>query len=540
MKLTQIKSSLLALLLLAALMASFLPAQAAASLQETSPAETETETDTPVPTQATPPTATATTAPSPTATATTPATPPTDTPTVQPTLPASRPLVLLSSYSTDTDPLQPGSNLSLHINLVNNGQHNAVNIVLAFTPGDLIPRDTGGVISVDRLAPGEKKGIDQAMLAGDALPPGGVANLALEITYTDETDGTPYTGSFALVFHVASPTYVYSGPTRTPTPVTEQRPQLVIASYSADVDTLQPGTPFNLTLEVRNLGTTNAHNVILVLGGGVTADTGASGTPQPGGGGVSGASGEFTHFAPLGSSNIVYLGDLASGTATSSTQKLIVNTSTDPGAYSVKFSVVYSDEKGERYVDEQVITLLVYKLPVVEINFYRQPDTLFMGQPGQLPLQIVNLGRSSVILGSMKVSVEGAELSNDTTLVGPLDPGGYFPLDTTIIPSQSGPLDIKITVTYTDDFNQPQEITQTLNVVVQEAPPMEPGLGPDGSGLSDKPVELPETFLQKALRFFKGLIGLDSGKSQPSGPLTIPSETVPISPLQSAPPLKGG
>ncbi len=59
-----------------------------------------------------------------------------------------------------------------------------------------------------------------------------------------------------------------------------------------------------------------------------------------------------------------------------------------------------------------------------------------------LPLQVVNLGRKGAVLGNMRVTAEGAELSNNTILVGALDIGGYYTLDTTVIPDQPGPLEL--------------------------------------------------------------------------------------------------
>ena len=119
-------------------------------------------------------------------------------------------------------------------------------------------------------------------------------------------------------------------------------------------------------------------------------------------------------------------------------------------------------------MDDQVITLLVYKLPQVEVNFYRYPGIFFAGQMGQLPLQVTNLGRSLAVLGNMKVTAENAEVTNNVALVGALDAGGYFTLDPNLVPYQPGPLELKITVNYTDDFNQPRSIEQTLTIDVME------------------------------------------------------------------------
>ena len=81
-----------------------------------------------------------------------------------------------------------------------------------------------------------------------------------------------------------------------------------------------------------------------------------------------------------------------------------------------------------------------------------------------------------------------------------------------------------------DDFNQAQVITRTLQVEIQESPGVGPGgeggLPQDGGQIPSVPVLQPETFLQKVARFFRGLVGLDSGQPTPQ-PIEIPPGEVP-------------
>ena len=78
---------------------------------------------------------------------------------------------------------------------------------------------------------------------------------------------------------------------------------------------------------------------------GSSSTGGQSGTPEAGG--VSGGSGEFTNFAPVAASNIQYLGDVAvGGDHLTPAPRLIVNTSTNPGAYPMKVSFTYIGENG--------------------------------------------------------------------------------------------------------------------------------------------------------------------------------------------------
>jgi hypothetical protein len=301
-------------------------------------------------------------------------------------------------------------------------------------------------------------------------------------------------------------------------------------------------------MNVENLGNLEARRVTMIVGGGSTTGGSVNGTPD-GSGGTNGAGGEFTNFAPLGSSNVQTLGSLAAGTMITARQSLIVNVTTNPGAYPMKVSFTYIDERGVRYTDDQVITLLVYSPPVVDVNFYAPLLEVYAGQPANLPLQAVNLGRKSAVLGNMRVSAEGAQLSNNVALISTLEPGGFFPMDAILIADAPGPLELTITIEFTDDFNQAQQIVKTIPIEVLEAPVIEPGVegpgGVPGEGQGGIPGEpLPgeqETFWQKAWRFILGLLGLDSGPAAPSGGEGIPPIEKPLidSGSSGGRPLKG-
>ncbi|HEY5572707.1 MAG TPA: hypothetical protein VIK64_06780 [Anaerolineales bacterium] len=436
--------------------------------------------------------------------------------TTAPVQGALRPIVVVLSYKTKPSPVTVGQNFVLDINIENQGQISARNLLITFTPGDFLPRDTGGVLAVSQLEPDEDKSVKQSFVVTSALQGQNVATLAASINYLDES-GNAYAESFTFAIGIEKPVYSGgTGATTTPTPTATQvtRPQLVIGGYTTDSPQLIPGGQFNLELTVINAGNADAKRVSMIVGGAATAPTtdDSSGTPMPPG--YSATGGEFTNFSPLGVSNVQYLGDLPRGGNLTGRQPLIVNVSTNPGVYSLKISFAYNDEKGNLLIDDQVISLLVFSPPVVEMNFYRDTGPLFAGQPNMLPLQIVNLGRKSVVLGNMKVNAQNVLLENNTTFIGPLEAGNYFTLDANFIPNAPGPVELELSVDFTDDFNQAQTITQTISVEVLEAPPPmeEPGTGPGTDpGMGGLPPDQQETFWQKALRFVKGLIGLDSG-----------------------------
>ncbi len=435
-----------------------------------------------------------------------------------------RPLLVVNSYGASSSEITPGENLDFEMTIGNAGQTQASNIVVTFVSGSFIPRDTGGVRALGTLDPGQSNRFWQPLNASRDLSGQTIGTLEVKVAYTD-VNGTSYNETFALTFpivRVSSGAAATDTPTPTPTPTSTNgpvlRPQLIVTTYKTDVQQLQPGQFFTLLLTVQNQGNADARRVTMILGGGNTGGGTIDGTPVPGGGGVSGADGEFSKFAPVNTSNVLSLGDLAvSGTLTAQ-MALIVNATTDPGAYPVKVSFVYNDAANGDYVDDQVITLLVIRRPSVEMDFYAPPPPFFAGESGSLPLQLVNSGTKSMVFGNFSVTTlqGGATFENASLFVGNLEPGGFYPLDAIIYPEMPGSLDLLLNVDYTDDFNQQQTITKTLTVEVMEPmvfeEPIEPFPGEEGVPL---PELEPETWGDKIWRFLKGLLGLSSGLPQP-------------------------
>lgn len=426
-----------------------------------------------------------------------------------------RPVVAVDSYGASSPKINPGEDLDFDMTLVNWGQITATNIVLTFTPGDFTPRITGGQRVAGPLDSGQRVKVYQPLTASKGLSGKAVATLEVKAEYTDAS-GKTYTETFTLTFPVVE-LGIAATKTPTPTATLTARPQLLVRSYVTDPPILQPGSKFSLSFQVVNAGAANAKRITLILGGGsVSGGSGGSGgTPgaSGGSGGVSGSGGDFSNFAPLDTSNVQFIGDLDSTATLTFKQNLIVNASAKAGAFPLKMSLAYTDEGGTTFIDDQTITLLVQAPPVIEISFYRPPDPFLIGQPGSLPIQIVNKSRATTLLGNLTVTAQGAELSNNTILIGNLDAGGSFPLDAVAIPNQPGSLEFTVTVDYIDDFNQAQTLTETLTVEVTDMPTPEPGGFPGGS---ERPSVEPESLGQMALRFIAGFLGFDSAPPQPS------------------------
>jgi IPT/TIG domain-containing protein len=429
------------------------------------------------------------------------------------TLPFVRPQFIVKSSRTSGS-VSTNSEFKLNLTIQNAGTSGAYSTQLVFSSAELAPLKNGGVVVLDPVGAGQQVNIPQNFMVTGQIGGQSLIPIEVTVTYYDST-GTSYTDKFTLSIPTTgggSSGIVY--PTATPTGV--KASQLVIPSYAVSLDPLQPGEQFTLTMTVQNTGNAKAQRITMIVGGGSSGTSG--GTPQPGG--VSGGSGEFTNFAPVAASNVQSLGDLPSGGMIQASQKLIVNVSTNPGAYPMKVSFSYLNENNEVINDEQVITLLVYSLPNVDVSFYRPPEPFFVGQPGALPIQVVNIGKRASVLGNIKITSDTGTIENGTGLVGSLDAGGYFTLDSMFTPEQSGKQVLNISIDYTDDFNQARTLTRKLEIEVMEGMSegpdvVDPSFKGEGSGASEIPIAAEETTLQKVWRFILGLLGLDS--APPSG-----------------------
>jgi len=123
-------------------------------------------------------------------------------------------------------------------------------------------------------------------------------------------------------------------------------------------------------------------------------------------------------------------------------------------------------------------------------------------------------------------------VTNNSVLVGTLDPGGYFTLDPMFIPFQEGTVTINLEIRYTDDFNQLRTYNSQLQVEVMPEIPMPepyPLLDENGNPVLDEngnpimidpmnpepfpptgPVEEPG-FFAKIWNAIKGFFGFGTG-----------------------------
>jgi len=378
-----------------------------------------------------------------------------------------RPQLVIEDAETEPDVLGPGDTFSLTLRLVNRGDRSASDVLVGVSSADLaVPASGSNVVAVDPVRVNQVETVTLPLVLGEVTQAGRL-NLEITLDYDDYYGGS-YSARQSVGLEVST--------------ALEDRPQLLVARYSSEPDPLSPGDVFTLVLEVSNVGGGEAQRLTLTLGGEGGSDL------EP--------------FASIASSNVRFVPYIAAGDTVELVQQLVVDGSADPGVYSLPVALAYDDARGTRHSDSQRISLLVHRRPHLQIGFFRPVEVATIDVPFELPVEVINIGRTLVNVSTLEVSSQQLEIQDGVLYLGPLDGGTSGSLEAMAVAQEGGTAEIMVTVHYLDDFEQPQVVTSTLTVEVEE---------PEQVDLETEPPQEEEAgFWDKVLRILRGLVGLGS------------------------------
>jgi len=377
-----------------------------------------------------------------------------------------RPRLVIDETRTEPEILGPGDAFSLTLGLINSGDRTATDLLVGVaSPEIAVPGSGSNVVAVERVDINGNAVVTLPLVLGQVADAGRV-NLDVALDYGDYHGGA-YAERQSIGLEVST--------------ALENRPQLLVESYETVPDPLSPGGPFTLTIELNNVGGGEAQRVMVTLGGEGGSDLGP--------------------FAPRTSGNVRFVDRLPAGDGVDVVQQLIVDGSADPGAYTLPISLAYDDVRGTRHVDDQRISLLVRRQPHLRIGFFRPVEDALEDTPFDLPIDVTNIGRTSLNVSTVVVTSEDLEIQDGSLYVGPLDGGTTGSLEATAVAETAGTVEVVVAVHYLDDFDQPQTITETLTVEVD---------APVEETIDEEAEEAVGGFWQRVLRVLQGLLGLGS------------------------------
>lgn len=198
------------------------------------------------------------------------------------------------------------------------------------------------------------------------------------------------------------------------------RSSLVLTASNVSI---VPGETAPITLELSNIGTDAANEVVI--------------------------SAETDGFAVSPSARS--LEGLASGQGTTMPFTLRADSEMDAGVRSLAFTATYTEDNTERETTFSVPVDVAQQAEIAIDNV--AGDSLTIGEPSDVTVDIENLGPGEAERISMELSCDGAEVQNGRSFVGQLGDGESVPAVFTIVPGQQD-IGCDIEVQYSDESQQ--------------------------------------------------------------------------------------
>ena len=261
-----------------------------------------------------------------------------------------------------------------------------------------------------------------------------------------------------------------------------QAPRLLVENYQVEPTPITPGTTFDLKLTLANVGAGAAEQIFVRLN-------------------------ELGPLAPVDTSNVRFVDELAAGQRLDLDYQLAAEGSTSDSQVAIQVEMTYEDPFGVESTETVTISLRIQAIPHFYIDLFEPlPDPILVGDTFELPVEVINIGENRVNVSTVSVTSDQLLIHQDGEIyIGPLDGGTSGTLVPLVEALAPGTVDALVTVRYLDSFQQPQSITETLTFDVAANPDETADGGGEGSS-ETSPDKL--TFGQRVWRSILGLLGL--------------------------------
>lgn len=405
--------------------------------------------------------------------------------------------VTLARYQVNPNPALPGESVTVSVLVVNSGNEIARQVLLQMSvDAVLLAGPQGDSFPLGDIAPGGSAGLDMPLIVG-ASAKAGPQPQAFTVTFLQNGESKQVTGSMTI--EIAK--------TEIPAPV------LLLQSYDIGENVLKPGDQFKLTMNLQNVGTADATDLLVTFG--TVESSGSSGNDDDNdtGNPSTTSTTPSTTFAPLGAGGTLYVGTVAADREIITLeQDFIVNGSVNSGIYSLPITLRYKKPDGSAGQDSLRASVVVLAPPRLRIELQSPlPESINVGEPLPISLEIINVGKKDVDLTFANFEVENAEiLDGAETFLGTLKTTDDTSVSATIMPNDEGAVKIKVIFSYLDELNQEQAIIEDYELQALLPPPPPEDDGPMIPDINVPPPQQEPDTSDFLGRLLLGLLGLGS------------------------------
>ena len=335
-------------------------------------------------------------------------------------------------------------------------------------PSGVVSRTVSDILVRD-LAPGEEETVSYKFFTTKG---GSTKNypINIKIEYLDDfTDSKePKTVEQIVGVFLNNPESIGDGKD-----AKKSTPKLIIDRYEFTPKLPLAGNEFEMNLSFYNTNAKKAvKNIKIDLTSQDTTDSNSN---------TSGSS----VFTPVDSSNTFYIGRIAPNGKVEKTIKMFVVPDATAKTYTITANFEYEDDENNEYKSSENIGVPVYQESKLDIDPINYQTNAFVGDNIPITANFYNTGKVTLYNFKVTLTADNATINNGTYYIGNFNSGGQDIYEGSIMPNEPGEVKAQLKFTYEDSTGEVKEQVEDINITVDEAPPMDPELGPDGMPMPD-------------------------------------------------------
>lgn len=335
-------------------------------------------------------------------------------------------------------------------------------------PSGVVSRTVSDILVRD-LAPGEEETVSYKFFTTKG---GSTKNypINIKIEYLDDfTDSKePKTVEQIIGVFLNNPESIGDGKD-----AKKSTPKLIIDRYEFTPKLPLAGNEFEMNLSFYN---TNAKKAVKNIKIDLTSQDTTDNNSNTSGSSV---------FTPVDSSNTFYIGRIAPNGKVEKTIKMFVVPDATAKTYTITANFEYEDDENNEYKSSENIGVPVYQESKLDIDPINYQTNAFVGDNIPITANFYNTGKVTLYNFKVTLTADNATINNGTYYIGNFNSGGQDIYEGSIMPNEPGEVKAQLKFTYEDSTGEVKEQVEDINITVDEAPPMDPELGPDGMPMPD-------------------------------------------------------
>lgn len=335
-------------------------------------------------------------------------------------------------------------------------------------PSGVVSRTVSDILVRD-LAPGEEETVSYKFFTTKG---GSTKNypINIKIEYLDDfTEGKePKTVEQIVGVFLNNPENVGDGKD-----AKKSTPKLIIDRYEFEPKLPLAGNEFEMNLSFYN---TNAKKAVKNIKIDLTSQDTSKSDSNTAGSSV---------FTPVDSSNTFYIGRIAPSGKVEKTIKMFVVPDATAKTYNITANFEYEDDENNEYKSSENIGVPVYQESKLDIDPINYQTNAMVGDSIPINANFYNTGKVTLYNFKVTLTADNATVNNGTYYIGNFNSGGQDVYEGSIMPNEAGEIKGKLKFTYEDSTGEVKEKEEDINITVEEAPPMDPNMGPDGMPMPD-------------------------------------------------------